>query len=318
MTNCGDGTESCCTSLPVTGGTFYRNYANPGSGPTLEADPATVSSFRLDKYEVTVGRFRQFVQALVGNDNQVGWLPPAGSGKHTHLRGGAGLVDNSPGLGGYENGWDPADDDWLATYQDPWATSNPVDQNLSCSPYATWTPAPAGHENLPINCVRWYDAYAFCIWDGGFLPTEAEWEYAAAGGTEQREYPWGSADPGKSNQYAIYDCLFPSASGACSDASNIAPVGTASLGAGRWGQLDLAGNVYEWNLDYWYQWYQDPCVDCAPLSWTNEPTTNMVRVDRGSSFIRVSPSLLESSSHTYDDQTDRSPWSGIRCARTPS
>src|SRR5271165_1443735 len=48
MTNCGpggSGTESCCTSLEVTGGTYYRTYTNSSSGPAL-ADPATVSEFR--------------------------------------------------------------------------------------------------------------------------------------------------------------------------------------------------------------------------------------------------------------------------------
>jgi len=63
LTDCGESHESCCTSLPVPGGTFYRTYKNTGHGPTGKADPATVSSFRLDKYLVTVGRFRQFVNA---------------------------------------------------------------------------------------------------------------------------------------------------------------------------------------------------------------------------------------------------------------
>jgi formylglycine-generating enzyme required for sulfatase activity len=43
---------------------------------------------------------------------------------------------------------------------------------------------------VPINCVTWHEAYAFCIWDGGFLPTEAEWELAASGG-EERVFPYG-------------------------------------------------------------------------------------------------------------------------------
>ena len=75
----------------------------------------------------------------------------------------------------------------------------------TCAP-STWTPSPvsgsASQENLPINCVDWAEAYAFCIWDGGFLPSEAEWEYAAAGGSLQLDYPWGSAGPGTLNAYA--------------------------------------------------------------------------------------------------------------------
>jgi len=43
-------------------------------------------------------------------------------------------------------------------------------------------------------------------------------------------------------------------------------VGSASLGAGLWGQLDLAGNLQEWALDYSYDFgFPDPCTDCALL-----------------------------------------------------
>ncbi len=59
-----------------------------GADRRRRADPASVSGFRLDKYQVTVGRFRQFVAASVA-----GWRPAAGSGKHAHLNGGQGLAE---------------------------------------------------------------------------------------------------------------------------------------------------------------------------------------------------------------------------------
>jgi formylglycine-generating enzyme required for sulfatase activity len=114
--------------------------------------------------------------------------------------------------------------------------------------------------------VNWWQAYAFCIYDGGFLPSEAEWEYAAAGGDEEREYPWGAADPGQASQYAIYNCYYPSMSGICGvEPMNMAPVGTPKLGAGRWGQLDLVGDDWEWLLD-WNAAYTSRCIDCADLT----------------------------------------------------
>jgi formylglycine-generating enzyme required for sulfatase activity len=65
---CGpSGTSSCCGSSLVPGGTFYRSYdlGSDGMYATMNA-PATVSDFRVDTYEVTVGRFRQFVNAGMG------------------------------------------------------------------------------------------------------------------------------------------------------------------------------------------------------------------------------------------------------------
>ena len=195
LTNCGASSESCCTSLDVPGGTYYRTYTSSGSGATGLADPATVSGYRLDKYLVTVGRFRRFVDAWNGG---AGYAPPAGSGKHAHLNGGQGLANAGSGMT-YEPGWVPSDNSNVA----------PTNANLTCG-VSTWTDAAGSQENLPINCVNWPEAYAFCIWDGGFLPSEAEWEYAAAGGSQQREYPWGTTAPGSGNQYAIYDCHYPS------------------------------------------------------------------------------------------------------------
>jgi formylglycine-generating enzyme required for sulfatase activity len=314
MIDCGASAESCCTSPEVTGGTFYRTYNTtyydieagayfpelaPDGGPAEEANPATVSDFRLDKYLVTVGRFRQFVKAWAGG---AGWLPPAGSGKHAYLNGGKGLVDvGTPGA--YEPGWEPSYDVNIAL----------SDSSLSsCMWPSTWTSAPAGNENLPMDCVDWYEAYAFCIWDGGFLPTQAEWDYATAGGDEQREYPWGTQSPGTANQYAIYGCYYPSGSSNCVGLANIAPPGTATLGAGRWGQLDLVGELGAWDVDG-FTTYDGPCTDCGEFTFTSA----VYEFCQGGYFSDSSKEFLYPATGTLNYPGYRGYIVGIRCARAP-
>jgi formylglycine-generating enzyme required for sulfatase activity len=292
MTDCGPGPDSCCTSLPVAGGTFFRTYRNSGSGPTGTNDPATISSFRLDKYLVTVGRFRQFAAAWTG-----GWRPAAGAGKHAYLSAG-GLANTA---GGIETGWDAS---WNTGKVSP-TTASLTRGSFCDTTHATWTAAATGgHENLPINCVSWYDAYAFCIWDGGFLPSEAEWGYAGAGGTEQRQYPWGSTAPGMTNQYAIYGSFYTG------NSTGIAPVGTATSGAGRWGQVDLAGEVWEWNLD-WKQTYVSPCTDCVNL------TAASFRIVRGDNYGGSVNNLVPTVRGGDVAPEGRDSNFGVRCARAP-
>jgi formylglycine-generating enzyme required for sulfatase activity len=288
------------------GGTFYRTYDFYGvsggigpaadGGPTGEADPATVSGFRLDKYLVTVGRFRQFVAAW-----NAGWLPATESGKHIHLNRGQGLA-NSALPGTYEQGWVATDDSNVAPTDDNFAGCGDSDA-------ATWTNTPGTQESLPINCVNWWEAYAFCIWDAGFLPSEAEWEYAAAGGSQQREFPWGSIPPGTDNQYAIYACYYPQGNNDCTGVSNIAPVGTAASGAGLFGQLDLAGNQAQWDLDWWGSY--STCTDCAYL------TPTLYRTINGGGLFGLTPSVQFPSDRNPDYPATRSNFIGFRCARTP-
>ncbi|XYI04273.1 SUMF1/EgtB/PvdO family nonheme iron enzyme [Sorangium sp. So ce1128] len=81
------------------------------------------------------------------------------------------------------------------------------------------------------------------------MRAEAEWKYAAAGGDEHRMSPWGSTEPGGGNQYAICDCYYPDqARGNCTGVANVPKIGSTPLGVGRWGQWDLSGSVWEWNL----------------------------------------------------------------------
>jgi sulfatase modifying factor 1 len=298
-TDCGAGAESCCTSLLVTGVTtasFSRSYDGMTSGYTDPQYKAQVSDFRLDKYEITVGRFRPYVAAVVG-----GWKPKPGDGKHAHLNGGAGLN------GGMESGWNAA---WNTATN--FATSSATwDTNLACDmKYQTWTSTAGVNEKKPINCLTWYDAAAFCIWDGGFLPSEAEWNYAAAGGTEQRRYPWGSTDPGPDATLAVYDCYY-GGSGACSGVANIAPVGTAAAGNGKYGLSDLAGNVWEWVLDWSKTPYNETlCTNCAYV------TTGSLRVIRGGGFGSGASGLLAGFRADFTP-TERYSNVGARCARTP-
>jgi formylglycine-generating enzyme required for sulfatase activity len=267
--------ESCCASLLVDGGAYLRSY--DGINDTSDAAPATISSFRLDRFEITVGRFQPFVDAVVS-----GYLPPQGSGKHAYL-------SNGDGLNGDEPGWDPSWDSSLAD----------SDGGLACeSMWQTWT---QGIPELPMNCINWYQAYAFCIWDGGFLPSEAEWNYAASGGDEQRVYPWSS--PPASMTLACQNANYAGCQ------SQVVKGGANSpMGDGRWGQADLAGNLREWVLDS-QGLYTPNCDNCAALMATT------LKIDRGGGF-QDSTTLLLAANRNWDSLAGNYAI-GARCARAP-
>jgi formylglycine-generating enzyme required for sulfatase activity len=311
--NCGpSGNDSCCASPLVTGvttATFSRSYDGVSGTKCFAADcsdpsnKAQISSFRLDKYEVTVGRFRQFVNAV-----RAGWTPSAGSGKHVHLNAGSGLA--AEGGGTYEPGWDAS---WTSATTFPTAQA-PWDSNLNCKsswapPAATWTPSAGTNERKPINCTNWYEAEAFCIWDGGFLPSEAEWNFAASGGTDQRIYAWGPTVPGADAKLAVYACYFGTDCGL----SSLAPVGSVPAGDGKFLQSDLAGNVWEWSVDNYEAWYSSKsCVDCAFLG------ASASRVLRGGGYSSGTDAIdLLAGRRLSNAPTARDVTIGVRCARTP-
>ncbi len=278
---CGpSGNDDCCTSLMVPGGTFYRSY--DGVASTDMSYPATVADFYLDKYEITVGRFRAFVKAGMGTEAS----PPAS---------GAGA---NPAIAG--SGWDSTWNTNLA------ADTAALTAAISCdATYQTWTETAQGNESQPMNCLDWYTAFAFCAWDGGRLPTEAEWNYAASGGNEQRYYPWSSPPTSTTinDSYAVYQC-----DGSCIPLN----VGSKSpKGDGKWGQTDLAGNVWEWTLD-WYDTYQMPCDNCADIT----DTSGSSRVVRGGFFDSGVASYLRSASRGGSYPVYDYVYIGARCAGT--
>jgi sulfatase modifying factor 1 len=280
--------DNCCSSLPVPAGTYFRSYDTAGDGGSGDQGwPASVSDFRLDKYAVTVGRFRAFVMAGKGTRSSP---PAAGDGAHAQISG-----------SGWDAGWNVS----LVADQATLITALRCDTGFS-----TWGVAPEADNTLPINCVTWYEAMAFCAWDGGHLPTEAEWNYAAAGGggsEGQRPYPWGDLPPDDTR--ASYKCRADGNTQAC-EVTDILPVGVRPAGDGRWGQSDLAGNMSNWTLDWYGGFYQLPCNDCAEIA----NGTNVNRMHRGGAFSDE-PTGVRTAYRNAAVPTTRYDFIGFRCAR---
>ena len=124
-----------------------------------------------------------------------------------------------------------------------------------------------GDETMPIVDVTWDDAKAYCIWVGGRLPTEAEWEYAARGGTTKACY-------GPLDEIAWY---------ITNSGKRMHPVGKKR--ANGFGLYDTLGNVWEWMNDWYDRNYYQKSPSQDPLG----PASGQFRALRGSDFtMRVS------------------------------
>ncbi|MDD4004886.1 MAG: SUMF1/EgtB/PvdO family nonheme iron enzyme, partial [Elusimicrobiaceae bacterium] len=154
----------------------------------------------------------------------------------------------------------------------------------------------------PINCIGWMEANNYCIWKGKRLPTEAEWELAAKGKTEN-PYPWGRTPATCSH------AVITGADGAkgCG-ANSTQPAGSKPLDKSPYGVMDMAGNVSEFVNDWYSSSYPSAKKDPAgPLSGT-------FKVTRGGSW----QSNAGSANITLRSFTPMSSWStgiGFRCAR---
>lgn len=291
QTSCPSPGELGCGMVEVAGGTFTMGA--PNTPRTIQAYPEqpliSVGSFALDAYEVTVARFRRY-WTTAPHSAAVGAISYPGAVVRVVA------VPREPDL---------------ATADEP----------------CNWTPSAQSREQHPINCIDWATAQAFCVWDGGRLPTEAEWEFAARGRAvgglaTGRLYPWGDEDPSATCDRARWNQFRCTGE----DGGQTRRVGSfppaPDLAGAR--LYDLSGNVFEWVADNFVDYSLTKGADCwrALPAGRRDPVCD-VAVDgarslRGGSWYYDNPNVFTAASRSGASPggTLRLHGAGMRCARS--
>jgi len=231
----------------IAGGAFLQGAVTQDKEAMDHEKPAievAVDGFFMDVTEVTNAQFAKFVKEtgyITTSERKIDWEEmkkqvPEGTPKphDSILRPGsltfkktkssvANLYDFSQ--------W------WKWTIGASWQHPNGPDSTIK------------GKDDYPVVQVSFEDAMAYCEWAGKRLPTEAEWELAARGGTNGTTYLWGDDATVLSKQANTWEGEFPVANTKADGFELRAPVKTYPANA--YGLYDMAGNVWEWTSD-WY------------------------------------------------------------------
>jgi formylglycine-generating enzyme required for sulfatase activity len=268
----------------IPGGSFQMG-SNDGESDEKPVHEVRISSFYLSKYEVTVGEFKQFIDAT-----------------------------------SYQT---DADKDGGSSAWDGKAWTKTAGVNWKCDPEGKARPSTA--YNHPVIHVSWNDATEYAKWlskKTGLnyrLPTEAEWEYAAGNGNKHTKYSWGNSNPAgkqggnvadetgasKFNWTKSTEYIFV---GYNDGFASTAPVG--SFNANELGLHDMSGNVWEWCQD----WYGSDYYAKSPASNPSGPTSGSFRVYRGGSWY-YDPILARVAFRSYFSPGLRVNYLGFRLAR---
>lgn len=148
----------------------------------------------------------------------------------------------------------------------------------------------------PVVGVNWDQAQAYCTWIQGSLPTEAQWEKAARG-ANGNTYPWGNIEP-------TCDLLnYANCYGRTTNTNNY------DAGKSPFGVFDMAGNVFEWVVD----WYDANYYPTSPADNPTGPASGQYRGVRGSSFETAEEQVI-TAIRRFNEPKDSGRDIGFRCA----
>ncbi len=155
-----------------------------------------------------------------------------------------------------------------------------------------------GEPLLPISCIPWTSAQAFCSSVGKRLPREVEWELAARG-TSPIKYPWGG---GSAAGCGASVTLASDATQRSCGGKRPMKVGSHTMGASPYGIFDMSGNVEEWVAD----WYGESVSELSPRAGASH-------VLRGGGWLSQ-PSAAKTTSRNWGSAREFGPNVGFRCA----